>query len=76
MLPLIDDLFDKLQDAKVFSRIDLDFAYHQLRIKVVDILKMALRTRYDHYEFIVIPFRHTSALLHSWISRIGFSCRI
>jgi hypothetical protein len=59
-LPHIDVLFEQLSGAKVFSKIDLNSGYHQLRIREEHIEKTTFSTRYGYYEYVVMSFGLTN----------------
>ena len=61
LLLRIDDLFDQIQGASVFLKMDLRFGYHQLKIRESDVSKTTFKTWYGHYEFLILPFRLTNA---------------
>jgi hypothetical protein len=63
-LPRIEDLFDQMKGAKMFSKKDLRSGYHQLKIRAEDVPKTAFTTRYGLYEFLVISFGLTNALAY------------
>ncbi|KAL4340916.1 hypothetical protein GQ457_08G034130 [Hibiscus cannabinus] len=64
----IDDLFDQFHDASVFSKIDLSSEYYQLKVKDGDACKIAFRTRYVHYEFLVMSFGLTTFMdMMNWV---------
>jgi hypothetical protein len=60
-LPRIEDLFDQMKGASVFSRIDFRSGYHQLKIPELDIPKTTFCTRYGLYEYTVMSFGLTNA---------------
>ena len=56
LLPKIDQMFDKLQKAAIFSSLDCTSGYHQIRIKNENIEKTVFNTRYGQYEYLVVLF--------------------
>ncbi len=60
-LPRIDNIFNRLSRAKVFSRIDLRLGYYEIWVAKGDEEKTACRTRYGSYKFLVMPFELTNA---------------
>jgi hypothetical protein len=63
-LPCINLLFDQLASAKVFSKIDLQSVYNQIKIREEAILKTTFSTRYGLYEYLVMSFGLTNAPAH------------
>ena len=55
-LPLMSELRDRIDGAKIFTKLDLKDGYNLIRIKEGDEWKTAFRTRYGHFEYLVMPF--------------------
>jgi len=71
-LPRIDDLMDQLHVSSAFSKTDQRSGYHQILVKADDVQKTAFRSRYGHYEYMVMPFGVTNAptLFMDYMNRI------
>lgn len=70
--PRIDNLYDQLQGASYFSKIDIQSGRHWLRVNDDDIPKMVVQTWYGHYEFLFMSFGLTNAsvLFMDWMNRV------
>src|SRR2546430_5224651 len=70
-LPLVGEIMDRLSKAKVFTKLDLRNAYYRIRIQEGDEWKMAFRTQYDHFEYMVMPFElaNAPATFQAYINR-------
>ena len=52
----MNELRDRVRGSKIFTKLDLKAGYNLIRIKEGDEWKTAFRSRYGHYEYLVMPF--------------------
>ena len=59
-IPLVVKLFDRLQKASYFTKLDMRSSYWEVHITVGDEGKTIYVTQYGSYEFLVMPFGLTN----------------
>ena len=64
LLPLILEFTDRLVEATIFTKLDIQQAYHRIRMALGHEFKMAFKTWYGLFEYLVMPFGLTNALLN------------
>jgi hypothetical protein len=71
LLSFILEILDRITKAQFFTKIDVKNTYHYIRIKKDDKWKTAFRIRYNHFEYLVIPFglTNTPTTFQSYIHR-------
>ena len=76
LLPRSDEMFDRLGDSRVFSRMDLKTGFHQIRVKPEHIEKTAFNTKYGQFEYLVMPMGlcNAPATFQSLMNRIFYDC--
>lgn len=75
-LPRADEMFDRLGEARLFSKLDLKTGFHQIRVRPEDIEKTAFNTKYGQFEYLVMPMGlcNAPATFQTLMNRIFYDC--
>lgn len=75
-IPRTDEMFDRLGQARYYSKLDLKTGFHQIRVSPADVEKTAFKTKYGHFEFLVMPMglRNSPATFQALMNSIFGDC--
>jgi len=75
-LPRTDEMFDRIGEARIFSKMDLKTGFHQIRVRPEDVEKTAFNTKYGQFEYLVLPMGlcNAPATFQSLMNSIFHDC--
>lgn len=62
LIPIVDELLDKLHGSTIFSKLDLHSGYHQILLALAGTFKITFHTIDGYFEFLVMSSELTNTL--------------